>query len=94
MDSAMSDSENIVNQGEISLENWSSLTPEEQVIAFQKLPYSEADDFFLGLSARDQEQATKGGRYAMHSQSAQALCQEPAEMGPFQTSYPHHPKPY
>jgi magnesium transporter len=54
MDSAMSDSENIVNQSEVSLDNWSSLTPEEQVIAFQKLPYSEADDFFLGLSARDQ----------------------------------------
>src|SRR6185369_16214181 len=54
MDSAMSDSENIVNQSEISVENWSSLTPEEQVIAFQKLSYSEADDFFLGLSARDQ----------------------------------------
>ncbi len=50
----MSDSEHIVNSSEISLDNWSSLTPEEQVIAFQKLSYSEADDFFLALSARDQ----------------------------------------
>lgn len=54
MDSAMSDSDGIINPSEISLDNWSSLTPEEQVIAFQKLPYSEADDFFLALSARDQ----------------------------------------
>jgi magnesium transporter len=54
MDSAMSDSDGVINPSEISLDNWSSLTPEEQVIAFQKLPYSEADDFFLTLSARDQ----------------------------------------
>jgi len=43
-----------VSNSEISLDNWSSLTPEEQVVAFQKMPYSEADDFFLALSARDQ----------------------------------------
>jgi magnesium transporter len=54
MDSAMSESDGVINPGEISVENWSSLSPDEQVIAFQKLPYSEADDFFLGLSARDQ----------------------------------------
>ena len=54
MDSAMSESENIIDQNEISLDNWSSLTPEEQVVAFQKLSYSEADHFFLALSARDQ----------------------------------------
>src|SRR5262245_16364778 len=54
MDSAMSESDNIINPSEVSLDNWSSLTPEEQVIAFQKLSYSEADHFFLGLSARDQ----------------------------------------
>jgi magnesium transporter len=53
MDSAMSD-ENVINPSEVSLDNWSSLTPEEQVIAFQKLSYSEADDFFLTLNARDQ----------------------------------------
>src|SRR5688572_6792820 len=53
MDSAMSDSEDVANN-EISLDNWSSLTPEEQVVAFQKMPYSESDDFFLSLSARDQ----------------------------------------
>ena len=53
MDSAMSD-DGVVNSNEISLDNWNSLTPEEQVVAFQKLPYSEADDFFLSLSARDQ----------------------------------------
>jgi magnesium transporter len=54
MDSTMSESDNIINPSEISLDNWSSLTPEEQVIAFQKLSYSEADHFFLALSARDQ----------------------------------------
>ena len=54
MDSAMSESDNIINPRDIALDNWSSLTPEEQVIAFQKLSYSEADDFFLTLSARDQ----------------------------------------
>jgi len=54
MDSAMSESDNIINPIEISLDNWGALTPEAQVIAFQKLSYSEADHFFLALSARDQ----------------------------------------
>jgi putative transposase len=59
------------------------------------------------LSASDLEQATKGGQYALHSQSVQALCQkfaanvetatelrrqEVAEIGHVQTQYPHHPK--
>ena len=61
------------------------------------------------LSASDLEQATKGGQYALHSQSVQALCQkfaanvdtatelrrqERAETGHVQTAYPHHPKAY
>jgi putative transposase len=61
------------------------------------------------LSASDLEQATKGGQYAVHSQSVQALCQkfaanvatavelrkqELAETGRLQTEYPHHPKVY
>ncbi len=61
------------------------------------------------LSASDLEQATKGGQYALHSQSVQALCQkfaanvdttterrrqEVAETGHVQTAYPHHPKVY
>ena len=61
------------------------------------------------LSASDLEQATKGGQYALHSQSVQALCQkfaanvatavelrkqELAETGRIQTEYPHHPKVY
>src|SRR5215831_16884419 len=61
------------------------------------------------LSAGELEQATKGGQYALHSQSVQALCQklaanvataselrrqEVAETGHVQTQYPHHPKPY
>lgn len=54
MDSAMSGSDGIVNESEISLDNWNTLTPEEQVVAFKKIPHSEADDFFLALSARDQ----------------------------------------
>jgi putative transposase len=61
------------------------------------------------LSPRELEQATKGGQYALHSQSVQALCQkfaanldtatelrrqEVAETGHAQTQYPHHPKGY
>ena len=61
------------------------------------------------LSAGELEQATKGGQYALHSQSVQALCQkfaatvetatalrrqERAETGHIQTAYPHHAKAY
>jgi putative transposase len=61
------------------------------------------------LSAGDLEQATKGGQYALHSQSVQALCQklaanvatavelrqqELSDLGHVQTQYPHHPKVY
>ncbi len=61
------------------------------------------------LSASELEQATKGGQYALHSQSVQALCQkcaaniatavelrqqEMTETGRIQTQYPHHPKAY
>ena len=61
------------------------------------------------LSAGELEQATKGGQYALHSQSVQALCQqfaanvetatelrrqERAETGRIQTPYPHHPTAY
>jgi putative transposase len=61
------------------------------------------------LSASDLEPATKGGQYALHSQSVQALCQkcaanvetatdlrrqEFAETGHIQTRYPHHSKVY
>jgi putative transposase len=61
------------------------------------------------LSAGELEQATKGGQYALHSQSVQALCQkcaanvdiaaelrrpELAERGHIQTQYPYHPKVY
>jgi putative transposase len=61
------------------------------------------------LSAGEFELATKGGQYALHSQSVQALCQkfaanvatatelrrqELAETGPVQTQYPHHPRAY
>jgi putative transposase len=61
------------------------------------------------LSAGELEQATKGGQYALHSQSVQALCQKFAanvetatelrkqeftETGMIQTAYPHHPKAY
>lgn len=63
----------------------------------------------MWLNAADLEQATKGGQYALHSQSVQALCQkfaanvatavelrkqELAETGRIQTEYPHHPKVY
>jgi putative transposase len=61
------------------------------------------------LAAGDLEKATKGGQYALHSQSVQALCQkfaanvaaataqrqqEFAETGHLQTEYPHHQKSY
>jgi putative transposase len=61
------------------------------------------------LSASDLEQATKGGQYALHSQTIQARCQkfaanvdtatalrkqELAESGHPQTQYPRHDKPY
>jgi putative transposase len=61
------------------------------------------------LSAGELEQATKGGQYALHSQSVQALCQkcaaniatavelrqqEMTETGHIQTQYPCHPKAY
>jgi putative transposase len=61
------------------------------------------------LTVGDLEQATKGGKYTLHSQSVQALCQkvvtsvetatdlrrqELAEHGRIQTQYPHHPKAY
>jgi putative transposase len=61
------------------------------------------------LSAAELEQATKGGQYALHSQSVQALCQkfaanvatatelrqqEMAETGRIVTAYPYHAKPY
>jgi putative transposase len=60
-------------------------------------------------SAGGLERATKGGQYAPHSQSAQALCrksaatvqmatalrkEELAEPGHVQTAYLHHPKRY
>src|SRR5215470_257048 len=61
------------------------------------------------LSVGDLERATKGGQYALHSQSVQALCQklianvatatelrrqEVAETGYPRTEYPHHPTAY
>jgi putative transposase len=61
------------------------------------------------LSASALEQATKGGQYALHSLTIQALCQkfaanvdtasalrkqEMSELGRVQTAYPHHPKAY
>ncbi|HEY7022959.1 MAG TPA: transposase [Ktedonobacterales bacterium] len=61
------------------------------------------------LSAGELEQETKGGQYALHSQSVQALCQkfvanvdtasalrkkELTEIGIIQAAYPHHAKAY
>jgi len=71
--------------------------------------HAQARDEGRWLSASDLEQATKGGQYALHSQSVQALCQkcaanvatatelrrqELAEAGRIQTAYPRHPKAY
>lgn len=38
----------------MTLDVWHTLSDTERVSTFQQLPYSEADDFFLALSARDQ----------------------------------------
>src|SRR5262249_51432590 len=61
------------------------------------------------LNAGELEQATKGGQYALHRQSVQALCQqlaanvaiavelrrqEMSELGHVQTASLHHPKTY
>ena len=61
------------------------------------------------LQAGELEKATKGGQFALGSQTAQALCQklaaniatttqlrrqEAAATGRIQTDYPRHPKPY
>ena len=71
--------------------------------------HTQARDEGRWLSAGEVEQATKGGQYALHSQSVQALCQkfaanldtatelrrrEIAETGYIQTQYPHHPTVY
>jgi putative transposase len=71
--------------------------------------HTQARDQGRWLSASELEQATKGGQYALHSQSVQALCQkfaanvetatelrrqELAESGQIQTAYPHHTKAY
>jgi putative transposase len=71
--------------------------------------HTQAREHGQWLSASELEQATKGGQYALHSQSVQALCQkfaanvataselrrqELAETGRIQTEYPHHAKPY
>src|SRR5213593_912759 len=47
-------SDGIIEEPETSVDTWNALTTEERVAAFQQLPFSEADDFFLALSARDQ----------------------------------------
>jgi putative transposase len=71
--------------------------------------HTQARDQGHWLSAGALEQATKGGKYALHSQSVQALCQkfaatvdtatelrkhELAETGRLQTQYPHRSKVY
>src|SRR5262245_37718893 len=54
---AMSDSvANEANEFQTSLDNWHTLSSEERVAVFKDLPYSEKDDFFLALSARDQSE--------------------------------------
>jgi putative transposase len=71
--------------------------------------HTQAREHGQWRSASELEQATKGGQYALHSQSVQALCQklaanvdtatelrwqELAETGRIQTQYPHHSKAY
>jgi magnesium transporter len=46
--------DSVTDASETSAEVWDSLSPEERLAAFQRLPYSEKDDFFLALSALDQ----------------------------------------
>jgi putative transposase len=70
--------------------------------------HATARDQGQRLQASDLEQATKGGQYALGSQTVQALCQkvaanlatardlrqQEAAQGTITTRYPHHPKPY
>jgi hypothetical protein len=71
--------------------------------------HTQAREHGQWRSASELEQATKGGQYALHSQSVQALCQklaanvdtatelrrqELAETGRIQTHYPRHSKAY
>ncbi len=47
-------SDGIIEEPETSVDTWDTLAPEERVKYFHGCPYSERDDFFLALSARDQ----------------------------------------
>jgi magnesium transporter len=49
-------SEAVPHTPEYVAESWDSLSPEERLEAFQRMPYSEKDDFFLALSALDQSE--------------------------------------
>src|SRR5215470_31051 len=35
-------------------DTWSLLTPEDRILGFRMIPFEDAEDFFLALSARDQ----------------------------------------
>jgi magnesium transporter len=43
-----------ISEPEILLETWDTLTEEDRVDAFQRIPRALADDFFLALNPRDQ----------------------------------------
>jgi magnesium transporter len=43
-----------VNTTEQLMENWSEMSSEERAAAFQEIPLTAINDFFLGLAARDQ----------------------------------------
>jgi hypothetical protein len=87
---------------------WTDLAPLQCRSSAAPVPlHAQARAQAQWLRASDLEQATKGGQYALHSQSVQALCQklsanvvtatelrrqEGAESGHVPTQYPHHPQ--
>ena len=44
------------NEFQTPADEWHTLSADERAAAFKELPYSEKDDFFLSLSARDQSE--------------------------------------
>lgn len=46
----------ITNEEQAPLEAWHTLSTEQRVETFKRVPYAEKDDFFLALSARDQSE--------------------------------------
>jgi magnesium transporter len=49
-------SEGVSHEAQTPLETWHTLSLEERIETFQRVPYADKDDFFLALSAADQSE--------------------------------------